>query len=45
MRMEYIFIKPNDDYCTAVESFLKFLCSNSNMSRIHTSKNGGPQHV
>lgn len=28
MRMEYIFIKPNDDYCTTFESFLNFLCSN-----------------
>lgn len=36
MRMEYIFIKPNDDYCTTVESFLNFLCSNK---RIRCEKN------
>lgn len=36
MRMEYIFIKPNDDYCTTVEGFLNFLCSNR---RIKCEKN------
>ncbi len=29
MKMEYIFVKPQDDYCSSKEKFLDFLCLNS----------------